>query len=249
MKRIILTAAVFAFIFSGCSKKDSAAIAANSNLNNRAVGASARDFLSASTYNSINIQLQYMPGYAPNAAALDSLRSFFGLLLNKPGGISINQSPIAASGKSVLTIADVDAIEAANRNVFTSGNTLGVYILYADAGFSTANVLGAAYKNTSLVMFGPTIYSNSGGINQPSRTKLEAIVQEHEFGHLFGLANLGTAMVNAHEDGAHTGHCNNSSCLMYYSTNTTSIGGIIMNSPLPMLDANCRADLSANGGK
>ena len=250
MKKTLIACILSSFLLVQCKKDDTnGSPSSNSNLNNRSVGASANEFLSAAKYNSINVQLQYMPGYAPDAGALNSLVSFLNTLINKPGGIQITQTAIAASGKSVLSIPDITALETANRTSFTSGNVLSVYVVYVDAPYSTANVLGAAYKNTSLVIFGPTVTNNSGGLNQASRTKLETTVLEHEFGHLLGLVNLGSAQVNAHEDGGHPNHCSNTNCLMYYSTQTTSIGGVLISGPVPVLDANCKADLTANGGK
>ena len=245
-KHLILLTAVVLF-FAQCSKKDSAST--STNLNSKSVGASAKEFLSAGTYTSINVQLQYMPGYAPNAAALDNLTIFLNNLINKPAGIIYSQMPIAASGKSAVSIDDISALEKANRTLFTNGNVLSIYVVYVDAPFTTANILGAAYRNTSLVIFGPTVTNNSGGVNQTSRTKLETTVLNHEFGHLLGLTNLGTSMVALHEDASHISHCNNSSCLMYFSTQTSVMGGVLVSGPIPVLDANCKADLTANGGK
>ncbi len=248
MKKYIVPLLFSVVLFSQCSKKDTVATAKN-NLNTKSVGASAKEFLSAGTYTSINVQLQYMPGFAPDAASLTNLTNFLNALVNKPGGITFSQSPIAASGKTVFSIEDISALEKANRTQFTNGNVLSVYVVYLDAPFTTANILGAAYRNTSLVIFGPTVTNNSGGVNQTTRTKLETTVLDHEFGHLLGLTNLGTSMVTSHEDAAHMSHCNNSSCLMYYSTQTTVMGGVLLSGPIPVLDANCKADLTANGGK
>ena len=248
MKKLFLPLLLSVMLFTQCSKKDKAATV-DKSLNLKSVGASAKDFLSAGTYSSVNVQLQFMPGYAPDAAALTNLTNFLNTLLNKPSGITFTQTPIAASGKSVFTIAEIDALEKANRTQFTNGNVLSVYVVYVDAPFSTANILGAAYRNTSLVIFGPTVTNNSGGVNQTTRTKLETTVLNHEFGHLLGLTNLGSPMVTAHEDGAHMSHCNNSSCLMYFSTQTSMMGGVLLSGPVPALDANCKADLTANGGK
>ena len=248
MKKYIIPLLFSLVLFAQCSKKDTAATA-TTNLNTKSVGASAKEFLTAGTYTSIKVQLQYMPGFAPDAAALANLTNFLNTLVNKPAGISFNQTPIAASGKSVFSIEDISALEKTNRTQFTNGNVLSVYVVYVDAPFTTANILGAAYRNTSLVIFGPTVTSNSGGVNQTTRTKLETTVLDHEFGHLLGLTNLGTPMVTQHEDAAHMSHCNNSSCLMYYSTQTTVMGGVLLSGPIPVLDANCKADLTANGGK
>lgn len=248
MKKYIFLLPVI-LLLSQCSKKDVMSALPASNLNTRGVGASANEFLSGAKYTTINVQLQYMPGFAPDQGALDNLTAFLNTLTNKPGGINFSKTQIAASGKSSLTTQEIADIEKANRTQFTSGNVLSVYILYTDAPYSTANVVGLAYRNTSLAVFGPTVTSNSGGVNQTTRTKLEATVAEHEFGHLMGLTNIGTPMVTPHEDGAHMSHCNNTSCLMYYSTQTTVMGGILLTGPIPSLDANCRADLQANGGK
>ncbi len=249
MKKYLLAGILSCLLLAQCSKKDAVAPVSPAELNNKSVGASANDFLSAAKYTSINVQLQYMPGFAPNAAALDSLTNFLNLLINKPGGINITQTPVAVSGKSVFTLADITELEKNNRTQFNSGNVLSVYIVFVDAPYSTANVLGVAYKNTSLIIFGPTVNSNSGGLNQPPRSKLESTVEKHEFGHLLGLTNIGTPMVTNHEDAGHLGHCNNSACLMYFSTQTTIMGGILLTGPVPVLDANCRADLQAFGGK
>lgn len=248
MKNKIAGLFLIVVLFAQCSKKDSTPSSSN-NLNTKSVGASAKEFLSASTYTSINVQLQYMPGFAPDAAAISNLTNFLNTIINKPAGINFSQTPIAASGKSVFSIDDISALEKANRTQFTYGNVLSIYVLYVDAPYTTANILGAAYRNTSLVIFGPTMTSNSGGVNQTTRTKLETTVLNHEFGHLLGLTNLGTPMVTQHEDASHKSHCNNSSCLMYFSTQTTVMGGVLLSGQIPVLDANCKADLTANGGK
>lgn len=248
MKKYIFLIIASSFLLSQCSKKD-IVVTPPEELNNKSVGKSANDFLSAAKYNTINVQLQFMPGYAPDPRALDSLTAFLNTFINKPGGINISQTPIAGSGKTSLTLADINEIEKTNRTQFNTGNVLSVYVLFSDAAYATPNVLAIAYKNTSLVVFGPTVFANSGGVNQTTRTKLETTAERHEFGHLMGLTNLGTPLVTPHEDAAHPAHCDNNACLMYYTTQTTVMGGILLSGPIPGLDANCRADLRANGGK
>ncbi|MBC7868292.1 MAG: hypothetical protein H7X88_12225 [Gloeobacteraceae cyanobacterium ES-bin-316] len=244
--------AVFCFmsilLFSRCSKSDVSAAAGASN--NKNVGASARDLLSGDVYQSINLEILYMPGYLPDAAAINNLTSFINSLVKKPGGIQVTYKPIAASGKTTLTLEELRAIEKANRSVFTSGNAIGVCLMYTDGGYSQVNTLGVAHLNTSMAIFGKTVHDNSGGINQPTQTKLETIVTEHEFGHILGLVDLGSPMlVNHKETSTNTNHCNNTSCLMYFATNVNSMGGILISGPVPVLDANCKNDLTANGGK
>jgi hypothetical protein len=219
------------------------------HLHNRQVGASANEILSDAGYTSIKIEIQYMPGYAPDAAAVAHAQSFLSGLVNKQDGVTIVTKEIPASSNQTLSSSAIREIEQKNRTVFTSGNQIALYVLYTNGGFTDANTLGVAYRNTSVALMGKKIHDNSGGIGQASRTKTEATVLEHELGHLLGLVNLGSPMQTNHQDNAHGSHCNNTSCLMYYASETSDILGFLITGNIPTLDANCRADLSANGGK
>ena len=247
--KIVALLFLTSIFFAACSKKDAVSATNNQSANQLAVGASANDFLSAAKFQSINLEILYMPGYAPDPTALNNLIAFLNTLINKPNGINITQRAINASGKTVLTIAEIRAIEKYNRTIYNTSNALGVCLIFVDATYSEPNVLGVAYNNTSMVVLGKKVMDNSGGINQPSRTKLETTVEEHEFGHLLGLVNTGSAMQVNHEDAAHAKHCINNACLMYFQTQANMMGGILMNSPVPGLDDNCRNDLRANGGR
>lgn len=250
MKSAFVYACFLILIAAGCKKSETIANLPSINAeNNKPVGASANDLLSASKYTSIKIEIQYMPGFQPDAASVNNLTSFLNTLVNKPGGVTVIQTQIASAGKTILSLNDIAAIEKANRTAYTSGNQLGVYFLYTDGNYETGNVLGLAFRNTSMSILGKTIHDNSGGIGQTSRTKLETTVLEHEFAHILGLVNIGSPMQTNHQDGAHGNHCNNTNCLMYYASETTDILGVLLTGSIPVLDANCKADLTANGGK
>jgi hypothetical protein len=190
-----------------------------------------------------------MTGFAPDAAALNHAQAMLAGLINKPGGITIVTKEIPASSDLTLSANDALDIERKNRTVFTTGNQLGLYVLYTNGDGTDASVLGVAYRNTSVALMGKKIHDNSGSLGQASRTKLEATVLEHELGHLLGLVNLGTAMQTNHQDTGHGNHCNNSNCLMYYASETSDILGFLITGSIPSLDANCKADLTANGGQ
>ena len=218
-------------------------------LHNRAVGASANEILSAAKYNSVKIEIQYMTGYAPDAAAISHLQNMLNTYINKPDGITVVTKEITPTSSTVLTIEQVKNIEETNRTAFTTGSQIALYVLYTNGNYTDNNVLGIAYRNTSIVIFGKNVYDHSGGLGQTSRTKLEATVNEHELGHLVGLVDLGSPMQVNHKDGSHGNHCNNSNCLMYYASETNDILGILLTGNIPTLDANCTTDLHANGGK
>ena len=218
-------------------------------LHNKAVGFSSNQLLSSGTYKSLKIEVQYMPGYAPDAAALNHLQNVLTAYLNKPSGITIVTKEIPGASSTTLSVDQVRKIEEENRTVFTTGDQIGVYFLFTNGNYTDNNVLGVAYRNTSMVLFGKKIHDNSGALGQASRTKLEATVLEHEFGHILGLVDIGTPMQTNHKDASHGNHCNNTNCLMYYAAETTDILGFLIAGNIPSFDANCAADLHANGGK
>lgn len=245
--KFIRTGLLFSLILllNQCKKED--APVANS-LNKLSIGKSAHDLLSAEKYATLNIQILYTPGNNPDAGAITNLTGFLNVLINKPGGINFTTKLIPASGKSTLSLSDIKTIENEYRTVFNTGNSVGTCLIYLDAAYSEPNTLGLAYLNTSMVVFGPTMQSNSGGLNQPGRTRLESIILEHEFGHNLGLVDLGSPMQINHKAN-NSSHCNVASCLMYFSTNVNQMGGVLLSGPLPPLDDNCKNDLKANGGK
>jgi hypothetical protein len=213
----------------------------------RTLGSSAHDLLSSSTYSSLVVEINYMPGYAPDATTINNLDSFLKALINKPGGIRITVKEIASSGQSSLSINDIVEIEKGSRSFYTFDNLIAVHILVSDCYFSNKNVFATSYWNTSFCLSGKNIFDNSGRQGQVTRTELLSTLMKHEFGHLLGLVDQGTAMQTNHKDFENGAHCNNPHCLMNYAIETANIGDSA--TAVPSLDLNCITDLKANGGK
>ncbi|MBO6584930.1 MAG: hypothetical protein JJ953_02370 [Gracilimonas sp.] len=217
-------------------------------------GHSANDFLSGETFTSLEVEIDYMQGYAPNAESVDSLEAFLEQRLNKQSVVIKEPTEIPAVGQSSYTASEIRALEEEHRDEFTSveDGTLRAYMIIVDGEFESGNVLGIAYYNTSNAFFGATYEEVSGGFNQPSRRLTESVSYRHEFGHLFGLVNIpgsGTEMQTNHQDTEHGRHCDNDSCLMYYAMENAGVFGQFLGEQIPPLDENCIADLQANGGK
>lgn len=249
MKKIFIFC-LLALAVAGCKKETTSSFISGpaSNTDKQSAGSSAAGLLAADTYTTLKIELQYAPGMQPQAQTISNLNNFLAERLNKPGGVTFITKQVPSLGKAAVTIADITAYTDQYRTAYTDGSQITLYMLFADADYSTSGVVGVAYRNTALCIFEKTVQANSGGINQASRVKVETGVLLHEIGHLLGLTNNGTSMTTPHEDGANKAHCNNSNCLMYYSIETTGLMNMFNNS-VPTLDANCLADLKANGGK
>lgn len=220
---------------------------------NRSVGASAKDLLSGLKYETIILEVAYtkkhdMPEDVINEAA-DFLRQY----CNKKNGVKVMTHEIPIQGTN-LTVNNLNTVEKDWREYYEdstveNGYTLAIFMVIIDGRYENREVLGLAYKNTSVAIFDGTIIDNTGGIGQANRNDVAPIVMKHELGHLLGLVNTGTGMVVDHQDEAHGKHCDNKNCLMYYTTQTTDLLGLVFNGADPELDDNCKNDLKANGGK
>lgn len=251
----------FAVMAIGCDKDDDNGNGNGGNGNgqngeaaaDRGVGESAGELLKAADFNKLKVEIQYPQGFKPKDATLDKLKDFLNQYLNKPEGIQIVKSQIEAPGQSEYSIDDIRNIEDANRSVYNQDQTLGVYVFFADGNHEDdsddGQILGTAYQNTSTVLFEETIQELSGGLNEPSQTKLETAVLKHEFGHIMGLVALGSPMQQDHQDEDNGNHCDVDDCLMYWATETSDVVDNLLGGSIPTLDSQCQNDLKANGGK
>ena len=218
-------------------------------------GLSANDFLSDESFTKLEVEIDYMPGVAPDEDALTNLKSFLELRLNKTSVSLMEPTQIPSLDQSTYTANDIRELEGQYRDHFTQEDdgTLRAYMIIVDGSYEDGSVLGIAYYNTSAAFFGGTYEQVSGpALNQPSRSLTESVSFRHEFGHLFGLVNIsgsGTDMQADHQDDEHGNHCTNDSCLMYYAMENSGLFDRFLGEEIPSLDENCVADLQANGGK
>jgi hypothetical protein len=242
MRTLFLFISIAFILFNSCKKKDAAVIKGD--------GVSPVDFLSSRNYEKLVIEIDYIHGFEPSSASVNNLVALLQTLLNKPSGIEVKRSGITSPGKNVYTIADIEALQREHRNEITKKNVITVHVLFLDHDYADPNVLGVQYGNSSIAIFEKTIHDISGGLTQPPTELLETTVLEHEFGHILGLTNNGTALQSAHQDSAHGAHCNNTSCLMYYAVETGDVvNNLLSSGNAPNLDGACINDLRANGGK
>lgn len=207
----------------------------------------ARDFLSADKYTALELEVVYVEGFRPAQASLDNLKTMLEARLHKPDGITIATREIPSPGVDGYTYDRLKDIEKRERTKDPSGSTLTAFIFFADKPYITkgasTRVLGLFYGQTSVAVFEKTVHDASGGFGQPGGVVMETWVLYHEFGHVMGLVNNGTEMLENHEDGERMGHCNNDRCIMHFESDARLKSGV------PGFDVNCLADLKANGGK
>ncbi|MCC5938362.1 MAG: hypothetical protein JJU34_13875 [Lunatimonas sp.] len=216
------------------------------------VGQLANQLLSADRFTRLEIEMVYMSGFRPTNQMVGEMVAFLEEHTNKPDGIIFREREIPAGGQQSYTVQELRDLEKEQRQRYNERNILTVFLLVVDGYFSQDDeesfALGAAYQSTSMVLFGRRIAENSGILRRPGRAMLETTVVLHEIGHLMGLVNNGTDMVEDHEDEENESHCDNASCLMYWAVETNRVFGM-METSIPQLDQKCRDDIRANGGR
>lgn len=253
IKQLACICLLLSFLVS-CSNDTDDSDGINKSANLQSLGASASDLLSDEKYTSMNIEIVYVNGYAPSQEAISHFQSFLQSRVHKPDGIEISLRSVSSSGKAPFDIEEIADIEKETRTVYNSGDEIAVFIYFADGSSEKDEdnrfVLGSAFRNTSMVIYGETIEEFSKRSGSPSKSDIEAATLNHEFGHLFGLVDLGTEPQSDHKDEDYEGHCNVTGCLMLASI---EFGGgmvdIIEGGRIPDLDDQCILDLQMNGGR
>ena len=222
--------------------------------NRQQTGSSANDLLSSNTFNKMIVEIAFMEGFKPTQKALDNFKNFIENSTFKTAGVAFIEKEISATGKTEYTLDEVVAIEKEHRTKYNANSTIAVWVLFINGNSSRdsnkGSILGSAYWNTSFVIYEETIHNFSDSTFEPSRSLLESSVINHEFGHILGLTNLGSDLQSDHEDVDHPKHCNEEDCLMYWSAESSEgLGSLFSGGQVPTLDAQCLADLKANGGK
>lgn len=192
----------------------------------RNLGSSAHELLSPEEFTSLKVEIQYMGNFAPDSMAVENLKVFLKTYLQKPAGISVVQKRIQPSTDRVLTRDEIMQVEKSNRSLFAKQNQITVYVLYTNGTHAEKNILGMAYRNTSVVLFGKTIKSKARRMGKAGKTALETSVLNHEISHLLGLE-----------------HCENTDCLMHATTQVKS--AVAKGDLFPTLDATCEERLKS----
>lgn len=269
-KSRFLVLLVTSLCFVNCSKDASSdtvteTIQVNKWANLKATGDSANDILSNDNYDKLLIEIGYVTGFKPTTTAMSDLVEYLKERSFKQN-IEIQYLALDSPEKETLSLKEIASLETKNRTAYTNGSTIAIYIYFSDAPSEEDDpendlvTLGAVYRNTSMVIYESTIRDLSSKSVLISAGTVETATLNHEFGHLFGLVNIGSAMVHPHEgtttdkDGNSipSQHCDQDGCLMRAELEFSRAMGKMLtekNGQVPDLDTECLLDLKANGGR
>ncbi len=288
---VLLSSLVLCFAIScsssddgGNTDDDGGTVTIDKSANLLATGASANDILANTNFDRLLIEAAYVQGFRPTDAAMDNFEQFLRDRTFKTT-IEITYRELSSPNEEDLTLQEIADLEEENRTAYNDGSTLAIYIYFADAPSEDDDLdeglvtLGAVYRNTSMIIYESTIRDLASRSALISNADVETATLNHEFGHLFGLVDLGTIPVNDHEDPDAENHCNVEGCLMraelQFSPVSTAVpakgnvdelqsacsltGKTVLKmlesqsarglAAVPNLDAECILDLQNNGGR
>ena len=237
--RLLLWILPFALLGSCARQPAPKPVVTYPNYHKQNLGASAKDLLSNAVFTSLTVEVQYVPGFKPDPATIDTLAAFLSIYLQKCEGIKIVTKELHIKIPKTLAKDDVAVIEDSARSIYPADQDLTMYLLFTGSSHPDKNILGMAYRGTSAVIFGKSIAANAGPNKALTRAELETSVLLHEVGHLLGLGNPNGAAANSRTGKDKKGHCNNKMCLMYSSTETRNLSVIKRRGKLPHLDKEC----------
>lgn len=226
-----------------------------------ATGDSANDILSNTIYSRLLIEAAYVTGFRPTTETMNNFETYLRDRTFKTD-IQVVYRELDSPNEETLTLQEIADLESENRTAYNEGETLAIYIYFADAPSDSDDedegivTLGAVYRNTSMVIHEGVVRKLANQSSLITISDVETSTLNHEFGHLFGLVDLGSAMVNPHEDPDAENHCDIAGCLMRGELQFGGgMMGVLEKSKLskgvavPTLDAECILDLQNNGGR
>ena len=223
-------------------------------------GISATDFISAGTYKTWVIEVDYASGQQPDGTLLQSLDSALQAVVAPGKNVDVRPSSTAlAASDRTWTVEALLELDASSLGAHTGGSTVVSHLIFIDGHAEQDNanekVLGesihAGLDHGLVVIFADTITKacqlpNCLSSQLPGIRKAVVI---HEFGHQMGLVNNGIAMQTNREDPDHPHHSNNPNSVMYWAVESNAVLSILGGDPPSTFDANDKADLRAAGGR
>lgn len=238
MKRVVpaVFACLFALLaFSGCGAKHALSDIVSISQSADSLGSSIGPKEFFATMTELTVEVAYEPGAEPYAGTSAKGKPNWDLLESNLNALFENRSlkphvtvpktlgemlQIPAQSKTSWTAQDI--VDLAGRHRITSSTTTTGYfwIVFLNGhfnqnGMDNASTIGVSVNGTTIIaIFKDVIEAVSP--NAAVAVYVEQSTVIHEVGHALGLVNNGIPTTSDHHDSAHTGHCKNPDCVMYW---------------------------------
>jgi hypothetical protein len=210
------------------------------------------DYIRNTGFHTLKIELDTELGLSPRNGTTDELIEALSGVVDKPGGIVIvpDETDIPPNEDGIWTAAELDALARERVGIEESDGEISLHTMWLGGEYENPNVVGVAWDNRHLAMFGDRIDRACSGllIGALTCSLAEATIWTHEVGHVIGLVDRGTPMVNDHKDPEHPAHDVSRESVMYWAYDGTDftelLGALTGDSVIPWGEE-CERDLEA----
>ncbi len=209
------------------------------------------------------VELDTVAGLSPRAGVTADVTDVLGDVVDKPNGISFvtddTDVPSADdynNGDGVWTFAELQDLANEQSSLELVNGEIAMLTMWVDGEYEDANVLGVAWGQRFIAMFGERIAQtcNVPPIQAVLCRLAEATIWTHEIGHVIGLVDNGVPMVNDHRDAEHGRHDVSDESVMYWAYEGVGVMDVLQsrllgnNEEVIPWGAECLNDLAAVRG-
>lgn len=210
------------------------------------------DYIRNTGFHTLKIELDKEISLGPRDGAAEELIEALSGVLDKPGGIVIveDENDLPAADDGVWTFSELRALARDRVGIEESDGEISLHTMWLGGEYEQSNVVGIAWGNRHLAMFGERIERACNGllIGALTCSLAEATIWTHEVGHVIGLVDRGTPMVNDHKDPDHPAHDISRESVMYWAydgTNFTELVAALTGDAVIPWGEECERDLAA----
>ena len=211
------------------------------------------DYIRDDDYTSWLIEVDWVQGERPSQAAIDTLRSRLGELVEKDQIVVRVSATALAVGDGSWSDNEVLALAKQTQDHKRGDGQVVTHVLYLDGRYAEndeGTVFGVTYDYDVIAIFSESIDTQcTAGRLCFDEQRVETAVLVHEFGHALGLVNRGIPMERDHQDEAHGAHSDNEDSVMYYAVESLGSGVPFLDNIPTTFDADDKRDVCAAGGR
>lgn len=221
------------------------------------------DYIRNQGFSRLVIELDSVSGLSPRAGVTAAVTDVLNDVLDKPNGIvfttdevDLESADAYGDGDGIWTYAELQELAAERANLSLDDGEIDIHTMWLDGAYENGNVVGVAWGQRFLAIFAERIAQacNLLALADVLCPLAETTIWTHEIGHVIGLVDNGTPMVNDHRDPDNGRHDISDESVMYWAYEGVGVMDVLQarilgnNEEVIPWGAECLNDLAAIRG-